>query len=91
MDSKLKLLTQEIHPFERWFPLMHHYSSDKFSSKPSSLSDFINYGKTVSCFRNGENKRTVERAFVAIHLAKHGATIEEAIKEAWKKYPLATK
>lgn len=56
MDAQLKLLMEEIGPFEDSFLKLHHFSKEEFSSKSSSFNEFVAYGKKVLAFSNGENK-----------------------------------
>lgn len=66
------------------FSHVHHFSSDKFSTRPSGLEGFYNW-----CQKNdikSENTQTVQRAIAAAFLYEGGANIEKAIDIAWKNY-----
>ena len=68
------------------FSQIHHFSSEKFSTRPSGLKGFYNW-----CQKNdikSENTQTVQRAIAAAFLYEGGSSIEKAIKIAWKNYGL---
>lgn len=74
---------------ESYFSSVHHFSSDKFASSPSSLNAFSVWCKDREI--RGENHQTVARAKFAASLNKSGTFINSAIVEAWEKYPLVTR
>jgi hypothetical protein len=72
---------------ERYFPKVHHFSSDKFKSEPSSLDVF--YKHCVSKEIEDENLQTINRAIEVTRLYESGVSILSAIREAWNNFPLS--
>lgn len=70
-----------------YFVDIHHFSSDEFSSPPSTLADFVNYcaGKSI----RGENIQTIERALEVARYVENGVEPSYAIKTVWADFPLS--
>ena len=68
------------------FPKAHHFANSKFERNPPSLVGFCNYceGKEIQ----EENRQTVARAMEVVRLFDLDADVEEAIRQAWVKYPV---
>lgn len=76
----------EKHSISRCFSRVHHFSSDKFSSKPSSLKRFYNWCKDRDILE--ENYQTVQRANRVITLIEDGKSTDVAIAQAWREFSL---
>jgi len=74
---------------ENYFINVHHFSSEKFKSPPSTLDAFVSYcdGKNI----RGQNAQTVERALEVARYVSNGVDPVVAIKSAWESYPLVSK
>ncbi|TWX72096.1 hypothetical protein ESZ36_02375 [Colwellia demingiae] len=74
---------------EDWFVSVHHFSSSKLASKPSTLTAFVSYceGKDI----RGENVQTVKRALKVACYVSEGIGPSDAIKIAWRRYPLVVR
>ena len=68
------------------FPKVHHFSNEKFKSKPPTLSEHYEYCKDKEI--EFENIQTLNRALTASKLFSHGLSIDDAIKKSWIKYPV---
>ena len=71
---------------QKHFSKVHHFSSDKFATKPSSLNVFHNW-----CMKReimDENLQTLQRALTTVSLFEQGQGIEQSIDSAWKKHPI---
>ncbi len=69
-----------------YFADIHHFSSDEFSSSPTSLADFVHSceGKNI----RGENIQTIERALELARYVENGVEPSYAIKTVWADFPL---
>ncbi len=69
-----------------FFADIHHFSSDEFSSPPSTLTAFVNHceGKNI----RGENIQTIERALEVARYVENGVEPEYAINMVWADFPL---
>jgi hypothetical protein len=70
---------------EQYFIEVHHFSSDRFSSPPSTLDAFVNYCEYKNI--RGQNARTVERALEVARYVENGVAPNDAIEAAWNNYP----
>ncbi len=68
------------------FSKIHHFSSDKFKTKPSGLNGFYNWCEKREIM--AENMQTLNRALTAASLFEQGRSIEKAINSAWATYPI---
>jgi hypothetical protein len=73
------------------FPRVHHFSSDRFASKPTTLRRFVAYCDSVAVFQDGENPQTIQRALAVIENLRLGRSLDAAIAEAWRAFPLVTR
>ena len=71
---------------EKYFTKVHHFSSEKFATKPSGLNVFFNWCVQREIME--ENLQTLHRALTAASLFEQGRSIEQAIDSAWKQYPV---
>jgi len=71
---------------EPFFIKVHHFSSDKFKSEPSTLYVFYKHCELRKI--KTENLQTVQRAIKVAELYDSGISIDFAIKDAWDKYPV---
>ena len=76
----------EKHGISRRFSSVHHFSSNKFSTKPSGLKGFYNWCKDRDIL--DENYQTVQRANRVIALIADGKTTDSAIAQAWREFPI---
>ena len=76
----------EKHGISRRFSSVHHFSSNKFSTKPSGLKGFYNWCKDRDIL--DENYQTVQRANRVIALIEYGKTIDASIAQAWREFPI---
>lgn len=72
-----------------YFVDVHHFSSDEFSSPPSTLTAFVHTceGKNI----RGENVQTIERALEVARYVENGVEPSYAIKTVWADFPLNKK
>lgn len=70
-----------------YFADIHHFSSDEFSSQPTTLADFVHScaGKNI----RGENIQTIERALELARYVENGVDPSYAIKTVWADFPLS--
>lgn len=89
MSTKHELESMRIgwerHGISRRFSSIHHFSSEKFATKPSGLKGFYNWCKDRDIL--DENYQTVLRANRVIALIEDGKGIEAAIEQASKEFP----
>jgi len=71
---------------ENHFPEVHHFISNKFKSNRMGLKSYYNWCKERDI--QAENQQTLQRALEVVRLFEDGMPLEEAIKEAWKKFPI---
>jgi hypothetical protein len=76
----------EKHGISRRFSSVHHFSSNKFATKPSGLKGFYNWCKDRDIL--DENYQTVKRANRVIALIEDGKSIDAAISHAWAEFPI---
>lgn len=76
----------ERHGISRRFSSVHHFSSDKFATKPSGLRGFYNWCKERDIL--DENYQTVQRANRVIALIEDGKGTDAAIAQAWSEFPI---
>lgn len=70
-----------------YFVDIHHFSSNEFSSPPSTLATFVSdcEGKNI----RGENIQTIERALEVARYVENGVEPSYAIKTVWADFPLS--
>jgi len=68
------------------FVKVHHFCSDKFKSRASSLEEFYQWCKPRD-FAD-ENEQTVDRGLFVVSQISEGSSVQEAIEKSWQKYPL---
>ena len=68
------------------FKKVHHFSSDKFRSKPSGLDSFCDWCKDREI--EDENLQTLNTALTVSSLIQQGKSPEFAIERAWEAYPI---
>ena len=73
---------------ESSFTKIHHFSRPQFATKRSTLDEFVKYCEGVSDFQDGENPQTIKRALAAVDAVKDGHSLEDAIADAWRSFPL---
>lgn len=71
---------------EKEFSKIHHFSSDKFKTKPSGLKGFYNWCQNREI--QDENLQTVNRALKTASLVEKGYAIESSITAAWAEFQL---
>jgi hypothetical protein len=71
---------------KKHFSEVHHFSSEKFRTKPSGLKGFYNWCQEREIL--DENLQTLNRALKAASLIEQGQSIESAIKSSWDLYPI---
>lgn len=71
---------------KKHFSKVHHFSSEKFKTKPSGLKGFVNWCESRDI--QDENLQTLNRAIYVINLIQEGNNIEASINQAWLKYPV---
>ena len=76
---------------ESSFPQIHHFSSERFASPPSTLHQFEEYCEGVVDFQKGENAQTIKRALAVVENVKGGSSLDDAIADAWRSFPLVTR
>jgi hypothetical protein len=76
---------------ENAFPRVHHFSSGRFVKGPPTLTRFITYCESVADFQDGENPQTLRRALAVCTNLSGGFSLDEAITEAWRAFPLVTR
>ncbi len=57
---------------ESSFQQIHHFSSERFASSPSTLHQFEKYSEGVSDFEDGENAQTIRRALAVVENVRDG-------------------
>lgn len=73
------------------FARVHHFSSSRFASKPSTLRDFVAYCEGVDDFQYGENPQTIRRGLAVCDSVRQGHPLADAIAAAWRSFPLVTR
>ena len=76
---------------ESSFQQIHHFSSERFASSPSTLHQFEKYSEGVSDFEDGENAQTIRRALAVVENVRDGSSLDDAIADAWRTFPLVTR
>jgi len=77
---------------EESFPDVHHFSDDKFATRPGTLKSFCVYCDGVGEFDEaGENPQTIRRAVAFAEHIQRGTSRGEALAAAWQSYPLVTR
>ncbi len=76
---------------ESSFTRIHHFSSERFDSPPSTLRQFEKYSESVSDFHDGENAQTIKRALAVVENVRGGSSLYDAIADAWRAFPLVTR
>lgn len=71
------------------FPQAHHFSSEKFTTKPPSLERFYEYCSDKEV--RGENLQTICRALEISKLVEEGDSIDTAVRSAWMSHPIVTR
>lgn len=92
MTEDLKQMAREIRRLglESAFPTIHHFSSSKFRSRPSTLDQFVDHCDPRN-LRDGENPQTIRRALAVCRNRDRGMSREAAIAAAWEEYQLVTR
>ncbi len=93
MHRELRKMARELRELsiESSFQRIHHFSSDRFASKPSTLRGFEKYSERVGYFEVGENPQTIKRALAVVEAIRGGSSLEDAIAVAWRLFPLVTR
>ena len=68
------------------FSSIHHFSSNKFATKPPGLKGFYNWCKYREIL--DENLQTIRRALRTADLMQKGYDFENASATAWKEFPV---
>ena len=71
------------------FIRVHHFSSNRFKSKPANLDNFYDWCKEREI--KDENLQTVNRALKTAALIQQGKNLGLAIDSAWEAYPIVTR
>jgi len=74
-----------------YLPQSHHFSSNKFRSKPPSFKTHWTYSATREETKEGENEQTRKRVKLAIDLVKSGISWDQAMEKAWVGFPILTR
>ncbi len=72
-------------------PCSSELSSERFASSPSTLHQFEKYSEGVSDFEDGENAQTIRRALAVVENIRDGSSLDDAIADAWRTFPLVTR
>lgn len=90
-DAELKEMKDEWEDLgiSKSFPCVHHFSSDKFKTKPPKLE--VHYKYCVGKDIRGENLRTLKRAQKTVSLFEKGKTFHQALCSAWEEFPIITR
>ena len=93
MHRELRRMASDLSELsiESSFTQIHHFSSDQFVKRPSTLDEFVNYCEGVSDFKDGENPQTIRRALAVIEKVRGGSSLQNAIEDAWQSFPLVTR
>ncbi len=93
MHRELRKMARELRELsiESSFQRIHHFSSKRFATPQSTLNQFERYSERVSDFHDGENAQTIKRALAVVENAKGGSSLEDAIADAWRAFPLVTR
>ena len=76
---------------ESSFTQIHHFSSERFASKASTLDEFEKYCEGVSELRDEENPQTIRRALAVVEKVRGGSSLHSGIADAWRSFPLVTR
>ncbi len=93
MHRELWKMARELRELsiESSFQRIHHFSSERFASSPSTLHQFEKYSEGVSDFEDGENAQTIRRALAVVENIRDGSSLDDAIADAWRTFPLVTR
>lgn len=76
---------------EELLPRLHHFWSEKFASRPPSFQKHWEYSIGVDESKGGENEQTRERIKAALRAHDNGQSWDDAIRCAWKEFPIVTR